>query len=275
MARSRKPSGRLAGPQSRNIAMLVEYDGSDFVGSQWQNNGRTVQGELEGAWEQLTQERNRVTLSGRTDAGVHAWGQVANLRTSTPRDLHTILRGMNGILPEDVAVRKVWEAEPDFHARHSATRRAYRYLIDNGRVPSSLLRQRTAYVATKLDVAVMHTAAQALVGRHDFAPFTDGPQEGSTVRNCFAVRCEQIELWGQLLVTVDIAANAFLRHMVRKIVGLLMLVGEGRADVGSVAAVLEGAMRRPGLLAPAHGLYLMRVMYPGDMDDTPAEHGMD
>jgi tRNA pseudouridine38-40 synthase len=259
--------------ERRNIALRIEYDGTDFVGSQWQNNGRTVQGELEGAWEQLTQERRRVTLAGRTDAGVHALGQVASVRTDTLRDLRTIWRGLNAILPEDVSVRQVWEAGPGFHARHSAVRREYRYVIDNGRIASALLRQRAAYVAAKLDVELMHAAVQALVGRHDFVAFSDGRQEGSTVRNCYAAICIQTQVWELPTVTIDIAANAFLRHMVRNIVGLLMLVGEGRAEVGSVAAALQGARSRPGLLAPAHGLYLIHVVYPSE--GSLAEHGAD
>jgi tRNA pseudouridine38-40 synthase len=247
----------------RNIALQVEYDGTDFVGSQWQNNGRSVQGELEGAWEQLTQERCRATLAGRTDAGVHARGQIANFLSETQRDLHTIRRGLNAILPEDVAVPQVWAVDADFHARHSAVRRSYRYLIDNGRVPSALLRRQAAYVASKLNAEAMHEAAQALVGRHDFGPFTDGPQEGSTERTCVSVQCTRTQLWDQPLIAVDIAANAFLRHMVRKIVGLLLLVGDGREDIGSVARALQGERRRSGPLAPAHGLYLMKVVYPG------------
>lgn len=247
----------------RNIALRIEYDGTDFVGSQWQNNGRTVQGELEGAWEQLTQERRRVTLAGRTDAGVHARGQVANVRTETNRDLATILRGLNAILPEDVGVLEVGEVPLDFHARHTAIRREYRYVIDNGRVAAPLLRRHAAYVQRLLDVEVMDAALQAVIGQHDFAAFTDGPQEGSTIRNCYAARCARSELWGQSLVVVDLAANAFLRHMVRKIVGMLLLIGEGRLGGESLAETLGGQVRRPPLAA-AHGLYLMNVIYPGE-----------
>jgi tRNA pseudouridine38-40 synthase len=247
----------------RNLALRVEYDGTDFVGSQWQTNGRSVQGALESAWEGLTQEQRRVNLAGRTDAGVHARGQVANVRTETARDDATILRGLNAILPEDVGVREVWEVPLDFHARHTAIRREYRYLIDNGRVPSALLRNHAAYVGRGLDAEVMDAAAQQLVGRHDFVAFSDGPQEGSTVRVVFETRCRRDEIWGQPVVLFEIAANAFLRHMVRKIVGLLVSVGEGRLGAESLPETLQGAGRRP-ILAPAHGLYLMNVVYPGD-----------
>src|SRR3954464_1152030 len=117
----------------RNVALRIEYDGTDFAGSQWQTNGRTIQQELEKAWEQLTQEQRRINLAGRTDAGVHARGQVASVRTETSRDTATLQRGLNAIVPRDIAVLEAWEVADEFHARHSAIRRDYRYLIDNGR----------------------------------------------------------------------------------------------------------------------------------------------
>jgi tRNA pseudouridine38-40 synthase len=247
----------------RNVALRIEYDGTDFVGSQWQNNGRSVQGELEGAWEQLTQEQRRINLAGRTDAGVHARGQVASLRTETHHDLATIQRGLNAIMPEDLAVLEVWEVPFDFHARHSATRRDYRYLIDNGRVSSPLLRRHAVHVSRSLGVAAMNEALLALLGTHDFAAFVGGQPEGSSVRTCYAASCALAELWGQPLIAVDLAANAFLRHMVRNIIGTLLLVGEGKIDPAGFAAVLESRdRRRAGRTAPAHGVYLMSVSYP-------------
>ena len=247
----------------RNIALLIEYDGTDFVGSQWQNNGRSVQGELEGAWEQLTQERRRVNMAGRTDAGVHARGQVASVRTETLHDLATIQRGLNAIVPEDLAVLSAWEVAYEFHARHTAIRRDYRYLIDNGRVASPLLRRHAVHVPQRLDVAAMAEALAVLPGMHDFAAFAGGQQEGSTVRTCFVASCAPIELWGQPLIAVDLAANAFLRHMVRNIVGTVLQVGAGKLDARDFAAVLAARDRRKaGRTAPAHGLYLMSVTYP-------------
>jgi tRNA pseudouridine38-40 synthase len=247
----------------RNVALRIEYDGTDFVGSQWQNNGRSVQGELEGAWEQLTQERRRVNMAGRTDAGVHARGQVANVRTDTKLEVAIIQRGLAAILPEDVTVLDAWEVDHDFHARHSATRRDYRYLIDNGKVASALLRRHAVHVSRLLDVARMNEALQRLLGRHDFAAFAGGQQEGPTVRTCHRASCEHVEVWGQPLIAIDLAANAFLRHMVRNVVGTLLLVGEGRTSVEDFAAVLASRDRRKaGRTAPAHGLYLISVSYP-------------
>lgn len=256
----------------RNIAFRIEYDGTDFVGSQWQNNGRSVQAALEESWEQFTQERQRFVLSGRTDAGVHARGQVANVRTATQHDLATILRGMNAILPEDVAVLDVWEAPFDFHARFQATRRSYQYLLDCARVPSPLLRRHVVHIGRSLDVAAMHTAVQQLCGTHNFAAFAARTPEGSAVRTCYDAGCEMIELSGRELVAVHVAASGFLHHMVRNIVGTLLLVGEGKLDGAGVSAILASRDRRQaGRTAPAHGLYLMSVLYPRDAGTDQSE----
>jgi len=247
----------------RNIALRIEYDGTDFVGSQWQNNGRSVQGELEVAWEQLTQDRHRLNMAGRTDAGVHARGQVANVRTETALDLTTLKRGLNALLPKDVGVLDVWEVDHDFHARHTAIRRDYRFLIDYGPVASPLLRRQAIHNPRPVDVAAMQAALDVLLGTHDFVAFAGGLQEGSTVRTCYLASCQTVELWGQPLLTIDLAANAFLRHMVRNIVGTLLLVGEGKLDEAGFASILAGRDRRKaGRTAPAHGLYLMSVSYP-------------
>lgn len=255
----------------RNIAFRIEYDGTDFVGSQWQNNGRSVQGELEGAWEQLTQERRRFVLSGRTDAGVHARGQVANVRTEAPHEIATIMRGMNAILPEDVAVRDVWKASPDFHARYDATQRRYQYLIDVARVSSPLLRRHVVHVGRKLNIAAMHEAVQTLQGTHNFAAFAAGTPEGSTVRTCYEANCGTVAAFGCELLAVNIAANGFLHHMVRNIVGTLLLVGEHKLDLdGWQAIVASGDRRKAGRTAPAHGLYLMSVSYPHDQGKEDA-----
>jgi len=246
----------------RNIALRIQYDGTDFVGSQWQANGRSVQGALEEAWEQLTRQRQRFTLSGRTDAGVHALGQVANVRTETGHDLRTIQRGMNAHLPDDVAVVEVWEAPDTFHARHSATRREYRYLLQPGPCELPVLRRLVVHVEYDLDGAAINQALQVLLGSHDFAAFAAGSPDGSTVRTCCMACCQPVELFGHALLAVDLAANGFLHHMVRNIVGTMLLVGSGRLESSQVAAILASRdRRRAGRTAPAHGLYLMKVVY--------------
>jgi len=247
----------------RNIALRIEYDGTDFVGSQWQNNGRSVQGALEVAWEQLTQDRRRIHMAGRTDAGVHARGQVASVRTETKLELATLKRALNAILPEDVGVLDVWDVDHDFHARHTAIRRDYRFLIDCGLVASPLLRRQAIHHPRPVDVVAMQAALNMLLGTHDFGAFAAGGQEGSTIRTCYLASCQTSELWGQPLLTIDLAANAFLRHMVRNIVGTLLLVGEGKLNPADFAAILASRDRRKaGRTAPAHGLYLMSVSYP-------------
>ncbi|MBC8163581.1 MAG: tRNA pseudouridine(38-40) synthase TruA [Roseiflexaceae bacterium] len=249
----------------KNVAFRIEYDGTDFSGSQWQNNGRSVQGAIEAAWEQLTQERQRVTMSGRTDAGVHARGQVANVRTATELPFATIRRGLNAHLPEDAAVLEVWEADSEFHARHSAIRRDYRYLVDNSLTASPLLRNHVVHVPKPLDVVAMQAALMHLIGRHDFAALTVAAVEGSTVRTCYLAQCEAIEILGRPLLAIDVAANAFLQHMVRNIAGTVLQVGEGRMEPDAIPTILASRDRRKaGRTAPAHGLYLMSVTYPLD-----------
>ena len=253
----------------RNIALRIEYDGTDFVGSQWQTNGRSVQGELEGAWEQLTQERQRIVLAGRTDAGVHARGQVANVRTTTKHDTTTLQRGLNALVPEDISILAAWEVGFDFHARHSANRRDYRYLVSQEPVASPLLRRHVLHVPRQLNVRVMAQALDLLLGTHDFAAFAASMPDRSTVRTCYAVSCELIEEFGQRLIAIDIAANSFLYHMVRNIVGTVLLVGEGKVDVDGFAAILAGRDRRQaGRTAAAHGLYLMSVSYPSEYNHS-------
>lgn len=245
----------------RNIAVQLEYDGTDLVGSQLQNNGRTVQGELEAAWLKLTGEQIRWTFAGRTDAGVHAWGQVANARTDTRHDLATIQRALNALLPSDVAVRKAWDVPYDFHARFSAIRRAYRYMLLTEPYRSPLWHRRAWHMREALDVTAMTEALDVLIGEHDFAAFGSTP-EGVTIRECFAAECYRLEQDGMRFVAIDLEANGFLRHMVRAIVGTVVLIGQGRYAVEEMERILESRERaQAGPTAPPHGLYLMSVTY--------------
>ncbi|NBU63096.1 MAG: tRNA pseudouridine(38-40) synthase TruA [Chloroflexia bacterium] len=247
----------------RNIAFQVAYDGTDLCGSQWQSEGRSVQGELESAWLRLHNEQVRMTLAGRTDAGVHATGQVANTLTTSQRPLTTIVRAMNAILPADVAIVTAWEAPNQFHARFWAERRRYEYVIDNGMVASPLLRRTALAIARPLDSDAMHAAAQVLVGTHDFAAFTVGAPVGTTMRRCDEVTCLRTVRDRQPLVVVRLSANGFLRNMVRIMVGTLVLVGTGRLTAAGLHTILQGRNRqKAGLLAPAHGLTMVAVDYP-------------
>ncbi|PDW04180.1 tRNA pseudouridine(38-40) synthase TruA [Candidatus Viridilinea mediisalina] len=251
----------------RNIALLLAYDGTDFVGSQWQNQGRSIQGALEAAWEELNQERRRFTLAGRTDAGVHAHSQVANVRGSTRHPLTTVVRGMNALLPADVRVLAAREVDSEFHARHSAILREYRYLLDVGTVALPTLRHLALHVEGRLDVAAMAEALPLLEGTHDFAAFTvQSPHQKSTVRTLYRARLAELELLGHRLLAVELAANAFLQHMVRVIVGTILQVGRGRMSAAELRQVLERRDRRAaGRTAPAHGLTLTAVHYPASL----------
>ncbi len=249
---------------TRNVALRLAYDGTDFVGSQFQNQGRSVQGALEEAWEALTQERRRLTLAGRTDAGVHASGQVANVRTETRHSRRTILRGLNAKLPADVAIQAVSDVEEDFHARHSANRRAYRYLIDNNVAWLPALRHYVLYVEQRLDPAAMAEALGILEGTHDFAAFSAlVPDQRSTVRTCYSARLSEVEIFGRQLIAIDLAANAFLQHMVRVIVGTALMAGRGKISPQAFREILESRDRKAaGPTAAAHGLTLVSVGYP-------------
>ena len=259
----------------RAFALLLAYDGTDFVGSQWQNQGRSVQGALEAAWEELTQERRRFTLAGRTDAGVHAQGQVANVRSETRHPPATLLRGMNALLPDDVRILAVREVGADFHARYGATRREYRYLLDTGPAPLPTIRHLALHVEGRLDPAAMAQALPQLEGTHDFAAFTvQSPDQKRTVRTVYLARLAEAEILGRRLIAIDLAANAFLQHMVRVIVGTVLQVGRGRMTAAEFQQVLEHRERKgAGPTAPAHGLTLMAVRYPPELvrwDDEQA-----
>ncbi|WP_322495292.1 tRNA pseudouridine(38-40) synthase TruA [Chloroflexus sp.] len=248
----------------RTIALLLAYDGADFAGSQWQTDIRTVQGALESAWEALTQEQRRIVLAGRTDAGVHASGQVAHVQTDTRHSLATIWRGLNAHLPTDLAVQNVGEAPRDFHARFSALQREYRYLIDCAPAPLPQLRHQALHYAGSLDVPAMTAALRLLEGTHDFAAFTTAtPTQRSTVRTMHWTRIVEREWFDRRLLAIELAAHAFLQHMVRMIVGTLLLVGRGRMTVDQFGEVLASRDRRlAGPTAPAHGLTLTAVRYP-------------
>lgn len=245
----------------RNIALTLEYDGTAFAGSQLQLGTRTVQGELEAAWTKLTGDAVRWSFAGRTDAGVHARGQVANAQVQTSYDLPTIQRALNALGPRDLGVREIHEVPLSFHARFSAWRRDYRYLILNERWPAPLLRTRMLHVPHPLDAKAMDVAIQQLVGEHDFVSFGTVSQ-GSTVRRCFEARCYQTVRDEHPVVVIEIAANGFLRHMVRAITGTLLQVGLGRLEPDDVGDILRRRDRAAGGAGAApHGLYLESVRY--------------
>jgi tRNA pseudouridine38-40 synthase len=234
---------------------LVEYDGTDFAGFQLQLNARTVQGELETALATLTGgERVVVDGAGRTDAGVHATGQVIAFTYRGRLSGPGLLRAVNAQLPRDVAIRDVRRVPAGFHPRHAARYREYRYTVWNG--PRSPLRERHALgVRAPLNIAAMASAGSVFEGRHDFSAFSGGDR--SPVRTVHAVR---VRTAGRL-VTIDVRANAFLRGQVRRMVAGLLEVGLGKLNEEGLRTAL--AAREPalnGAMAPAKGLCLRRVV---------------
>lgn len=251
----------------RKVGLRLAYDGTLFVGSQWQVHGRSVQGVLEQAWAQLTQEARRFAFAGRTDAGVHAQGQVVHVVTATRHGPPTMQRALNALLPADVGVLQAWEADSQFHARYSAQWRKYRYVLDMNPVQLPVLRHTALHVARSLDVAAMQAALDVLPGEHDFAAFASGQAgDGATVRVCYRAACVPLLWYDQGLMGIELVASGFLRHMVRTIVGTVLLVGQGRMTPEAFGQVLASRERRQaGTTAPAHGLTLLGVGYPVEL----------
>ncbi len=242
--------------------MRVAYDGAAFRGWQRQPGVRTVQGELEKGVCRIVGHGARVVGAGRTDAGVHATGQVAHFDTRWTHGLHALQRALNAALPRDLVVDEIAEVAETFHARHSAIGRAYRYVVLPRPLRDPLRRARSYHVRRALDVTAMQAAASRLIGSHDFAgfgrPMTPG---GPTQRRMDRVDVSEQsdEVW------IELEANAFLRHQVRRTVGLLCDVGVGKEQPAVVDAVLRNEAGAPtARRAPAQGLVLTAVRYPPD-----------
>lgn len=243
------------------LKLTVEYDGEAYQGWQLQPGGATVQAVLERALATALREPVRVRGAGRTDAGVHARGQVAAVRVMrVPDDLGRLMKSLNALTPDDVAVREITVVGDDFDPRRHARSRAYEYRILNAPAPSPFWRRYAWHIARPLDAAAMDGAARALEGEHDFAAFraADAEPVRSTLRRVFRSR---VEPEGELLV-YRIEATAFLKHMVRNIVGTLVEIGHGTRPADDLAGVLAGRDRnRAGPTAPPHGLTLVAVRY--------------
>jgi len=244
----------------RNIRLLLEYDGTHYHGWQRQVDAATIQQTLEKALECLTGEKVALIGSGRTDAGVHARGQVANLRTHSAIPLKAFHQGLNSLLPKDIAVLEASEAEPSFHARKSARAKTYEYRILNRPNRSPLNRHCAWWIAPPLDLAAMAGAAGFLPGEHDFTAFrASGSDNKNPVRRVLAATWRD-EPGGWLSFTIT--ATGFLRGMVRSLVGTMVEAGRGKAPPAELAELLASRARHlAGPTAPPQGLYLAEVFY--------------
>lgn len=241
------------------IALGLEYDGSPFRGWQTQPAGNTVQDALEAALAQIAGEPVAVTCAGRTDRGVHASGQVIHFDSAAERPDSAWVRGVNGFLPESIAVLWARRVPEDFHARYAARSRTYRYVLVSRGVRPALAARYAGWTHAPLDVAAMSDAGRHLLGEHDFSAFRSSECQAKTpVRTLHELR---VESRGERTDFV-LRANAFLHHMVRNIVGTLVEVGAGRWPATRIPEILESRDRRQaGLTAPACGLFLVAVRY--------------
>lgn len=255
----------------RRLAVGIEYDGGAYCGWQQQTDAPSVQIALEAALSRVADEPICLICAGRTDAGVHAREQVAHFDTQAVRGARAWLLGANSHLPRDLSLRWAQAVPEDFHARFSALARSYRYLILNRVTRSALAHGRALVVHQPLDVAAMQAGAAWLIGEHDFSAFRSSEcQARSPVRQLRLLRVARSGDW----ITIDVTANAFLHHMVRNIVGLLLAIGQQRAAPERAREQLESRTRSSGeATAAAQGLYLWRVDYPAQFG-LPADSAM-
>ena len=247
----------------RSFRLTLSYDGTAYVGWQVQNNGRTIQAELEAALLQVTGESIRAVASGRTDAGVHALGQVVSFHSGTRLSAEVLRKALDANLPRDIVVRQVRKAPAGFHAIRDALRKRYRYVVQDGPIRDVFSRTQAWYCAQRLDVEAMRTAAQSLLGKHDFSSFeAAGSPRVSSVRTIYDLTIERRS--GDFLerVIFEVEADGFLYNMVRNLVGSLVEVGRGRQEPSWIARVLAAQDRKlAGATAPPQGLFLVSVDY--------------
>ncbi len=251
--------GGRSGRGMRNIRLLMEYEGTRYAGFQRQANALSIQEVIEEALEKITGERISLIGSGRTDAGVHALGQVANFRTESKMPPEAFTPALNSLLPRDIRIKESALADDSFHSRFDAVAKRYRYVIHNSRIHSAFTRDLAYLVPYELDIDLMRSAGKHLIGEHDFKAFS---ASGSEVVNFTrVVRDFAIERCGEY-ITIDIEANGFLYNMVRIIVGTLIEIGKGRLKQETVEEMLRSGERSlGGPTAPPHGLYLLKVIY--------------
>lgn len=243
-----------------NFKITIEYDGSRYHGWQRQKNNRSVQEEIETALKKMTSSPVTLIGSGRTDAGVHAAGQVANFKCDTRLTPAAFLSGLNSLLPEDIIIQDCERVATDFHARYDARRKTYHYTVLNRSVPAAIGRQYVWFIRKPLDRQKIRAAMTHIIGRHDFKAFEgSGSPRQNTTREVFTANL--IEDPGGILI-FEIEAEGFLRYMVRNIVGTLVDIGLGKITAADFRTILDSRDRsQAGITAPARGLTLIRVSY--------------
>lgn len=243
-----------------NYKMVIAYDGSRYNGWQKQGNTKdTIQGKLEKVLEKLEGREVEVIGAGRTDAGVHALGQVVNVKLESKINEEMLLQYLNQYLPEDIAVLSVKEVPMRFHSRLNATEKTYLYRIYRSEIPNPFIRKYTVTITEELDIEKMRMAAEFLIGEHDFKSFCSlKKSKKSTVRTLYSITIEEIEKE----LRISVKGNGFLYHMVRIIIGTLLEVGTGKKKPEEIEQILEkGERQAAGKTAPAHGLFLKEVKY--------------
>ncbi len=244
----------------RTIKLTIEYDGTNYLGWQVQPKGPTIQRVLEETLKKITGEEVRLIGSGRTDAGVHAFGQVAHFKTHSKISLHSMARALNSLLPPDIVIRRVREVDENFHARKSCKSKIYEYRILNRNLRSAFYNKYAWHIPQKLNLKEMKEATRYLIGEHDFSSFRSvGTPTQTATRK--VIRAEWKKGRDGLLY-FEIEANGFLKQMVRAMVGTLVEVGRGRLSPEEFQEILQSKDRRKaGPTAPAHGLLLKEVKY--------------
>ncbi len=247
----------------RNLRLTIAYVGKNFVGWQVQKNGMSVQESLETAWAKITQEKVRITASGRTDSGVHALAQVCQVNSDTQMDFELLRRAINAHTPYEIEVLLIEEAPANFHAIRDAVEKTYRYKINWGHPRDVFQLDWAWYIPQALNVPAMADAAQYFIGEHDFESFAASNRSTkTTVRTITRLEVNNTDKPPFNNFEVEVTANGFLYNMVRNIVGTLIVVGMGHQKPEWIKTVIAGKDRQlGGMAAPAHGLYMVNVRY--------------
>jgi len=242
----------------RNICLVIEYEGTQYSGWQFQLNASSIQKIIEDAIEKLLGYKTRLHVAGRTDAGVHALEQIASFKTQSKSDCSTIRDGLNHILPDDISILHAFEVSDDFVPRKVAKGKIYRYLIWNRQARPAILKKFAWHIRTPLDIGLMREASKHFIGRHDFSAFASSDKEGRVVH--LITRAEISGQSGEL-ISCEFEATGFAKHQVRTIVGTLVEVGLKKRKPADIASIIESRDRKlAGKTAPAKGLFLVRIL---------------